>query len=167
MNKSKEFAKKRLMFIQKEDYNYLCYNFILLLDVMGCTEEKKSFKDFKKIAYLVDFISANRNIDEFSEGELGSIYSKAQLKKTLLSHLLVILKNRDMIGFSLNKIHTSFDIWLKKDNIPSDFFNYNFFKKEKDNIEYIKNEVRRIRTTTVKTMVDRIFTSKNVMTWEI
>lgn len=167
MNKSKEFAKKRLMFIQKEDYNYLCYNLILLLDVIGCTEENKSFKDFKKIAYLVDFISANRSIDDFSQDELGSIYSKAQLKKTLLSHLLVILKNKDMIGFSLNKRHTSFDIWLKKDNVPLAFFDYISFKKEKDNIEDISRKVRGIRTATVKTMVDKIFTSKNIMTWEI
>ena len=93
--KDKNFAKKRLMFIQKEDYNYLCYNLILLLDNLECNSEDQKFKDFRKVAYLIDFISSSRNFKDYSKDELINIYSKAQLKKKLLSHILIVLKNRN------------------------------------------------------------------------
>lgn len=165
--KDKNFAKKRLMFIQKEDYNYLCYNLILLLDHLGCKNENQSFKDFRKAAYLIDFISSSKNIDEYSKDELINIYSKAQLKKKLLSHLLIVLKNKDYLGISVNSSHKSFDIWLKKENIPSEFFNKDYFTNEIKNLDKIKKYTYGLKTTTIKTMVNSFFTSKNILTWEI
>lgn len=164
---NKENARKRMMFIQKEDYNYICYNLILILSKLGCTKESYQFKDFRKIAYLVDFTSASKNFDNFSQDELGSIYSKAHIKKKLLSHLLIVLKNRDYLGISMNKTHKSFDIWLKTENIPNDFFDNDIFFNELNNFEMLRKEIKSIRTTTTKKMVDTLFTSKNILTWEI
>ncbi|WP_179347665.1 hypothetical protein [Winogradskyella pacifica] len=163
----KQSARKRMMFIQKEDYNYLCYNLILILNNLGCTKESNEFRDFRKIAYLVDFTSASKKIDDFSQDELGSIYSKAHIKKKLLSHLLIVLKNKDYLGISMNKRHKSFDIWLKTDNLPDDFLSKDMFRHELENIEILKKEIRGLRTTTIKTMVNTLFTSKNILTWEI
>jgi hypothetical protein len=164
---NKQNAKKRMMFIQKEDYNYLCYNLILILSNLGCTKESYQFKDFRKIAYLVDFTSAIKNIDDFSQDELGSIYSKAHIKKKLLSHLLIVLKNKDYLGISMNKKHKSFDIWLKTENIPKDFFDKDIFSNELNNFEVLRKKIRGIRNTTIKTMVDTLFTSNEILTWEI
>lgn len=165
--KDKNFAKKRLMFIQKEDYNYLCYNFILLLDNLDCTDEDKKFKDFRKVAYLIDFISSSKNYEDYSKDELMTIYSKAQLKKKLLSHLLIVLKNKDYLGISINSSHKSFDVWLKKENLPLDFFDKDYFINEINNLNKIKRSVHSLKTTTIKTLVDSFFTSKNILTWEI
>ncbi len=163
----KQNARKRMMFIQKEDYNYLCYNLIIILNNLGCTKESYQFKDFRKIAYLVDFTSAIKNIDDFSQDELGSIYSKTHIKKKLLSHLLIVLKNKGYLGISMNKTHKSFDIWLKTENIPNAFFDKDIFYNELNNFEILKKKIRGIRNTTIKTMVDTLFTSKNILTWEI
>jgi len=165
--KTKNFAKKRLMFIQKEDYNFLCYNLILVLDVLKCTKETETFHDFRKIAYLIDFISSSKNIQEYSKDELINIYSKAQLKKKLLSHLLVVLKNKNFLGISINTTHKSFDVWLKRENIPDHFFNDEYFSNEITNLLQLKTDIRGLKTTTIKTMVDKLFTSKNILTWEI
>ena len=43
---TKENAKKRLMYIQKEDYNYLAYNILLVLNEFNAYSESSSFKDF-------------------------------------------------------------------------------------------------------------------------
>ena len=59
MIKSRKSAKKRMMFIQREDYNFLTYNFLILLNELNCVSEDKRFNDFRKIAYLVEFISNN------------------------------------------------------------------------------------------------------------
>ena len=79
--KNKTFAKKRMMFIQKEDYNFLTYNLLILLYSLNCISESKRFRDFRKVAYLVDFINSSGNISDYTQNELASIYSKAQLKK--------------------------------------------------------------------------------------
>lgn len=156
-----------MMFIQKEDYNFLVYNIILILDTLECTNESKQFIDFRKVAYLVDMISSSKDLNEFTQNELASIYSKAQLKKKLLSHVLIVLKNKNMLGVSLNRTRQTFDVWLKKDNIPDEFFNVELFEKEKENILQVKNNVRALNSSTIKTMVEKLFTSKNIMTWEI
>ena len=49
MIKNKGFAKKRLMFIQKEDYNFLTYNFLILLKELDCINYQKRFTDFRRI----------------------------------------------------------------------------------------------------------------------
>ena len=94
---SKYSAKKRMMFIQKEDYNFLAYNLLIFLNTLGCTDEGKKFRDFRKVAYLIDFINTRRQFEEFTQHELANIYTKAHLKKQLISHLLVMLRNKGYI----------------------------------------------------------------------
>ena len=164
---TKENAKKRLMYIQKEDYNFLTYSILLVLMQFDAKSEKTKFKDFRKIAYLVDFINLNPNFNIYSQNELGKIYSQAQLKKKLISHLLIILRNRKFIGMSINHVHQSFDIWIIEDNIPLDFFNKEIFGNEINNIKALQTQISRLKAITVKTMVDTIFTKNNIITWEI
>lgn len=165
--KDKEFAKKRMMFIQKEDYNFLTYNLLILLYTLDCIDESKRFRDFRKTAYLVDFINSGGNISDYSQNELAIIYYKAQLKKQLISHLLVVLRNHDFIGVSINTTYNSFDIWLNLSKIPEDFFNISFFENEISNINILKKHARSLKTVPVKKLVDSLFTSNNVITWEI
>ena len=165
--KNKSFAKKRMMFIQKEDYNFLTYNLLLLLFSLKCTSESSRFRDFRKVAYLVDFINSGANIEKYSQNELANIYSKAQLKRQLISHLLIVLKNHDFLGVSINTTHKSFDIWLNIENIPKDFFNKEIFEREINNINTLKKYAHSLKTVPVKKLVDEIFTSNNVLTWEI
>ncbi|MUP40054.1 hypothetical protein [Labilibaculum euxinus] len=165
--KNKSFARKRMMFIQKEDYNFLTYNLIILLHTLKCVSPEKKFKDFRKVAYLIEFINSGGDITKYSRDELASIYSKAQLKKQLISHLLVVLRNHNFIDVSINSVNKSFDIWLNIEEIPADFFNKKLFKKEIENINLIKKQASHLSVLTVKTLVDRLFTSNNILTWEI
>jgi hypothetical protein len=81
---TKENVKKRLMYIQKEDYNYLAYNILLVLNEFNAYSESSSFKDFRKVAYLVHFINLNPDFNSYDQNELAKIYSQAQLKKQLM-----------------------------------------------------------------------------------
>jgi hypothetical protein len=167
MIETKENAKKRLMYIQKEDYNFLAYNILLVLKQLDAKSENSSFKDFRKIAYLVHFINLNPNFNSYDQNELLKIYSQAQLKKQLISHLLIILRNRKFIGMSVNHIHQSFDIWINEENIPNDFFDKEIFENEIKNIQSLQFAISRLKGITVKKMVDTIFTKNNIITWEI
>jgi len=167
MNRDKNLAKKRMMYIHREDYNFLTYNLLLVLFVFECFSESKSFTDFRKIAYLIDFISSPSNIDTYNKTELANIYSKAQLKKKLLSHLLIVLNNKNYIGIKLNNTRKTLDVWLKVDELPIDFIDLKYFDQEIGNINQLKKLVGRMRTVTIKTVVDKIFTDNGVLTWEV
>lgn len=156
-----------MMFIQKEDYNFLTYNLLILLYTLKCTSPDKKFKDFRKVAYLIEFINSGGDVTQYTRDELASIYSKSQLKKQLISHLLVVLRNHNYIGVSINTVNKSFDIWLNMEAIPTDFFDKKMFKKEIENINLIKKQAVFLNRLTVKTLVDKLFTSNNILTWEV
>lgn len=165
--KNKEFARKRIMFIQKEDYNYLIYNLLLVLSHLECTEESKAFKDFRRIAYILDFLGSTKPIDKYTQEELGNIYIKAQLKKKLLSHVLIILKNKGYIEISSNSRNPAFDIWINKHIIPNNFWDDELFKIEINKLNEIKKILPRFRIGTIKTLAEKLFKNKNVMIWEV
>ena len=165
--RQKQIAKKRLMFIQKEDYNFLTYNLLLLLKILQANSKESRFQDFRKIAYLIHFVSTQSNFNNLSKQELAIIYTKSHLKKQLLSHLVLILKNRNYLGVEVNSVRGTLDIWIKEENISSDFFEGNIFEKEIKNILEIKKSLPRLKILLLKNVVDSIFTKNNVITWEI
>ena len=55
-----------------------------MLNQFNANSESSSFKDFRKIAYLVHFINLNPNFNSYNQNELAKIYSQAQLKKQLI-----------------------------------------------------------------------------------
>jgi len=164
---NKDAAKKRLMFIQKEDYNFLAYNTIVLLNALDCTSETKKFKDFRKIAYLIDLMNEGGDPKALDQRFLSKIYIRAQIKKKLLHHLVIILKNKNYIGVSMNVSSKTIDLWLKKESIPTDFFQTSLFASENANVITLKTEIGMIKTLAIKTLVDKIFTQNNVLTWEV
>lgn len=164
---SKQEAKKRIMFIQKEDYNFLTYNLLLLLKYLGATSKKSKFQDYRKISYLIQFISTQSDFSSLSKEELSLVYSKSHLKKQLLSHLILILKNKEFISVDVNYNRNSLDIWINEGNIPDNFFDKVFFKKEIENIKVLKSKLPRLKVLTLKNVVDTIFTNNRVITWEV
>lgn len=167
MYEKRQSAKKRLMFIQREDYNFLTYNFLLILNEMDCTSESKKFNDFRRIAYLIEFISNSSDFATYNSIELSNIYLRAQLKKKLLSHLIVTLKNKKFLDVSLNTTHKTLDVWLVKENIPTDFFDNVIFQQEINNFKNIKKYASISKSQILITMIKKLYTDKGVMTWEV
>lgn len=165
---SRSSAKKRLMFIQKEDYNYLAYSTILLLNSFDCTTEATRFRDFRKIAYLVDFVNEGGIPQNFEQQKLADIYVKAQIKKKLMHHLVIILKNKNLINVSINQSSRTIDLWLNKDKIPPDFLNQQIFEKETQNVKDLRNAMTTgVRSITIAKLVEKIFKNNNILTWEV
>jgi len=165
--KNRQFAKKRMMFIQNEDYNFLTYNLLILLNELDCTSEKKKFRDFRRIAYLIEFISTTAELEDYEKYELSSIYLRAQLKKKLLSHLLITLKTKGYLDITLNSTHNTLDIWIEKNKIPKEFFNKKYFSNEVLNIKKIRKYTKITKVSTLKKLIEDIFTKQGVSTWEI
>jgi len=167
MKKNKQSAKKRMMFIPTEDYNFLAYNLLIFLDEMKCYNKKTKFKDFRKIAYLIDFISSSANLDDYELSELSNIYFKAQLKKKLLSHLIITLQNRGFLDISLNTTHRTIELWINKENIPKEFFDKQKFQREILNIKKLKQKFKITKVSKLTNLVDELFKKRGVLTWEV
>jgi len=175
MHKNREFAKKRMMFIPSEDYNFLTYNLLILLKEMGCTSKETSFQDFKKIAFLIDFISSkdgdlidnNIELEDQKYKKLKQIYQKSHLKKQLLTHIIVALKNKKYLDFDTNTTHYSIDIWINESEIPKDFFDKQIFKTEMSNIKKIKKVWGLRKNTALKTLLEKLFEQRGVQVWEV
>jgi hypothetical protein len=58
-------------------------------------------------------------------------------------------------------------LWLNKEKIPKDFFDRTKFAKEISNIRKLKRDIRIRKNTSVKTLVDTIFTKRRISTWEV
>jgi len=167
MKKNKQSAKKRMMFIPTEDYNFLAYNLLIFLDEMKCYNKETKFKDFRKIAYLIDFISSSANLDDYELSELSNIYFKAQLKKKLLSHLIITLQNRGFLDISLNTTHRTIELWINKENIPKEFFDKQKFQREILNIKKLKQKFKITKVSKLTNLVDELFKKRGVLTWEV
>jgi len=168
MQQNRSSAKKRLMFIQKEDYNFLAYSTLILLKSLDCTAETRKFRDFRKIAYLVDFVNEGGIPSQFDQQRLADIYAKAQIKKKLMHHLLIVLKNRNLITVSVNKSSQTIDLWLNFQEIPSDFFDLKMFEDEIKNVLELKDTLTiRVRSMSIKTLVEKIFNNNNILTWGV
>ena len=167
MKKNKQSAKKRMMFIPTEDYNFLAYNLLIFLDEMKCYNKETKFKDFRKIAYLIDFISSSANLDDYELSELSNIYFKAQLKKKLLSHLIITLQNRGFLDISLNTTHRTIELWINKENIPKEFFDKQKFQREILNIKKLKQKFKITKVSKLTNLVDELFEKRGVLTWEV
>ena len=77
------------------------------------------------------------------------------------------LQNKNYLGISLNTTHRTLDIWLNKENIPNDFFDNEYFKQEIINIQKLKKFAQIAPKQILKTMVDKLYTNRGVLTWEI
>jgi hypothetical protein len=179
MHKSLDSAKRRMMFIQKEDYNYLVYNIILILQELGCCSENKKFADYRKLAYIIDFIGSNDALTRLENSThqepydrndiqvFSLIYKRGIIKKKLISHLLLIMENQKYISVSINDTRKTYDISLNLDGLPKGFTDKKLFKNEICNIKRIKKINPRLSSIKLGRLLKNQFTDNGVLTWGI
>jgi hypothetical protein len=176
MDINKNKIKKRIMFNKDEDYYFLTYNILLLLNQLDCTSKEKSFWDYKKLIYLIEIITDNKKLNialkETSLNEedydvLQTLYISSVLKNKLLRSILFALENNGCIHLERNSKRNSIDVWLEKENISSTFLNLELFELEIKNIKEIKDKYSRIRTMKTGTFLSRIFSERGIIVWDV
>ena len=171
----KKKAKKRLMFATGDDLYYLTYNILIILHVLKCNGKRK-FNDYRKLAFLIDFVSDRDLILIIKHsnfiGKLNNTIDKQKLEKVYSDGLLGISQIKRLIfalekkGFvSLEKKGVGNCIWINEDNIPDDFFDKEVFKYEIQNVKSLTGTIKRINIITLNTLLDKIFAKFNIDTW--
>jgi hypothetical protein len=168
---TKQEKKKRLMYIQDEDLYFYTYVIFIILDHLKCYDEKTSFKDYRRLAYLIDFVASRGNlncmlISQYNQQspsiqqQLLKLYSKAVLVENEILKLLITLEKNGYVDINVknNKMtEANVSIFLYKKNVPEEFFSDKLFVEERNNIRILQENLKRLKTISRKTLVKNLY----------
>ncbi|MEZ8306897.1 hypothetical protein AB6D02_24205 [Vibrio splendidus] len=154
-------AKKRMMFVQNNDFNFLCYMVLLTLEKFSCSSEKKSFVDYRKIAFISNIVFWKNKTD------WNKIYYESQISIKTLEMIIQSLENKGVINVKLNDKRKTVDIWIADRTLSKLFVNEAMFTHELEELEVIRKINNRLRTSTLSTFLDKQFSLHGVKVWEV
>lgn len=175
---SSAIARKRIMFIKGEDFNYISYNILIILDSLKCSSRDHAFRDHRKLSFLVDFASSatlasmlerqSRLQSSLSRRDLHSLavaYSNGASRKHFVARIVNSLITKGFVGVSKGENELYLDMWVKQENVPASFFKSDLYLTERDNMKKIAKVSRHIRTLTFPTFLERFFECHGVTVW--
>jgi hypothetical protein len=170
--------KKRMMFAKGDDFYFIAYNVLLLLLDLGCDSSDKVFKDYRKLSYLVDFISNPLLIGIVAEGkeagvarssidghELSLAYSRGASRQHLVMRLLCALERKGLVGIERGTQQEGFDVFLRKNQLPSGFLDDQLYESERANIRTLRQLFPQLRIVKLKTLLQQLFAANGVEVW--
>ena len=170
--------KKRMMFAKGDDFYFIAYNILLLLSDLGCDSANKVFKDYRKLSFLVDFISDPLLVGIVAESreagvlpsstdkhELSLAYSRGASRQHLVMRLICALETRGLLGIERGNQREGFDVFLHKDRLPGDFLNDELYEAERANIQTLRQLYPQVRMMKLTTLLQQLFTANGVEVW--
>jgi hypothetical protein len=172
-------VKKRLMFVKGEDFYFLSYNILIILDLLGCYSSIKKFKDYRKLAFLIDFvadynlaniISRNENHNQLNSLDrelLMRTYSNGMIRLNQIIRLLFTLEKRGLIQLEKDATSSIVDVSLQKQMIPENLFDTELFQSELNNSIFLKNNIKRLSSLTLETTLQKLFDNYGITRWAV
>ena len=172
-------VKKRIMFIKDEDYNYLTYNILIILDYLKCYSQDKTFTGYMKLAVLISCLTSDTDTDLFIQAvtlkdcqsnffiyeDLLKIYTKSKSMQGHVKRLLFALKTKKVIDVLPDKFNSvGAYIYQSKDML--DILHDNMFKEEYKRIEKMQKAYPRVRSIKYETFIKKVFIDNGVGKWE-
>lgn len=172
-----ELAKRRLNFLAGEDYYFLTYQLLLLLDVL--TSDSGKFKDHRKLAYLIHIASstaamsvirrhAGRAISNADDKEvLFSTFTTGELHKRDVYKLLWALEKRGMVQVERSETPDVIDVTLARQSIPESFLNNDVFGGDRDTAKALKMLFGRIAGLSLDTFLTKFYRDYGISVWAL
>lgn len=171
------YFKKRLMFVNNEDFYFLVYNIVILLNELGCIENT-TFVDHRKLAFLVDFVAnpalinilinqigRNKPLNPRDKQQLIQAYSNGAERINIVTRLVYALQTKKIFNIYADSNKQFVRISLNKETIPSVFIQNDIYKLERLNVKKMLTYVSRIRTLNFRTMLVKLFENNGVSIW--
>jgi len=174
--KNKE-AKKSLMYLSGEDFYVFCYAILIVLDYLNC-KDGRYFKDYRKLAFLIEFIkdeklnyiisnSHEKSLNPIDKEYLFSSYSTGLGRRSEILKLLFTLEKKNYVVLDKSDTRSLVNVSLNKEAIPQEFFDKNTFSWEYHNIGVFTKCVKRLTALKMDTMLDRIYVQNGIRIWAI
>ncbi|MEJ8847566.1 hypothetical protein [Variovorax rhizosphaerae] len=173
MNKNKD--KRPLYFISGQDFYFLAYSILLVLEFLGGSA--KRVKDHRKFAYLIQFIGDDRLLGILKRHDGKSIvnptdrellhtsFTNAELQKREVFKILLSLERKEYIKLERTAVAEILDVALLSENLPNSFFSSKHFQKERKNAEDLKKIIQRLSILSFDSMLDRLYKERGVHVW--
>ncbi|MEN8908284.1 MAG: hypothetical protein ABF289_20200 [Clostridiales bacterium] len=179
MDKSSLNVKKKIMYIIDEDYNYLAYNILLILNCLKCYSETKMFVSYMKLPYIINFISSefstnlfirlfnnsSKNLNHIEYENLFKIYTKSKMTNNHIKRLIFSLKEKKIVDFKKDRF-SSIGVFLNNNKNLSGILKNSIFYDEKNRINELKEAFPRIKSIKYNTFVKKVFIDNGVGKWE-
>ena len=136
-------AKKRIMYLSGEDFYLYCYSILVILDSLGCYEDKY-FRDYRKLSFLIEIINNNKIVYVITNasGEklnprdhecLLDSYSGGLTRRSEILKLLFVLEKKGFVVLKRGR-DQEIDIALRNNGLPVNFLTKSVFETEYNNI---------------------------------
>lgn len=172
--------KKRLMFVKGEDFYFLTYNSIILLHLLGCYCGDRKFIDYRKLAFLIDFV-ADYNLTKIVRQNgsdktalragdrelLMRTYSTGMLRLNLMIRLLFTLEKKGFVTLERNQNSSVVDVCLNNTKLVTDLLDESLFRIEIENVLHLKKRLLRLNNLSLETMLKRLFDDYGISRWAI
>ncbi|PEE73592.1 hypothetical protein COM81_27780 [Priestia megaterium] len=173
----KKFDERRLMYNKSEDLYFITYNIILILYHLKCTNQKKQFKDYRKLVFLIPIISDDKlttvlldyykgknNPNKILRNAINRLYYDSIENIILVRYILIILEKKGIIKL-VNEANRT-NLYLNDIENYSALVNDPRFSKEIERIENIKNNINLLSRLNYMTFVENFFKRNGVAIWE-
>ena len=172
--------KKRILFDKDKDACFLIYNILIILDFFNCYNIENSFKDYRKLSYLVDFASSDVLTDIIAKWgfptqkekmQLRNSYVNASSRQNRIYLVLKALQNKGIIHLVLNKqdiLKNKLFIDESNKNLIEPITNKVYFKYEYENLKTFNNtsSIRGVKAYKFTTLLNQIYEQNGVKVWE-
>lgn len=168
--------KKRIMFNKDSDYYFIAYNTILILDNLNCYEGKSNFCDYRKLIYILPFISneyllksslKNGVLSEHQISMLEDVFINAKLREPILKSILFTLEKKGLLILEKNNSRKCIDVRLIPNSLPKEFLSSEIFKIELDNVNSFKKHYKRLNYIGIDSLIEKLFKEKGVIIWDV
>lgn len=172
-----DIKKKRLLYDKSEDIYFSTYNILLLLNYLGCVNEDKAFRDYRKLTFLIPIISdevlntifidyyrGKSEINKNIRRRLNKIYNGGIENISFIRYILLILEENGFIKLigQENKVN----LYLCQQSNLKNFLEDTIFADEIRCINNIKSNNYQIAKVSYSTFINNLFKVNGVSVWE-
>lgn len=172
-------AKKRLMFVKGEDFYFITYNILLLLNALRCDGPSRPFKDHRRLAFLIDFVAdprltaiinrrrliPARSVHPRDRHELVRAYSNGSGRIHLVTRLVWAMETKGLVSIMRGDKAVAANVTLVPEKVPADFLGSELYEQERQNISALTTLMPKLRTSSLETTLDVLFRQQGVPTW--
>jgi len=173
----RDSVKRRLNFISGEDFYFLTYELLLILDIL--TTANVIFRDHRKLSYLVQLAGdekvirileryEDRIINNAEDREqLFVTFANGELNKREIFKLVFALERRGFLHVERSAIPEVVDVQLNRAKLPADFLSSEVFQEDRARIGRIRKIVPRLSALTMETFLQKVYGDHGVNVWAL
>lgn len=169
--------KKRMMFILDKDYYFITIKLLIILNYLNCYKDK--FIDYRKLAFIIEFIKDDKDIDLYKKNirrsidlnifereRLINIYCNGNIDQPLIKRVLLFLEKKGLINLEKNIRFNCIDVGLVKNENLDEILSLENLYNDIEKVKNIYDEFTSLRSIKYKLFIERIFGDSEVAKWE-